>query len=332
MTETIRSPRSRIVFKSIIAEQLIMDIETEHSLQSEAYCLGSIPEPARAPDAITATPTAPFTFEGAPTDTAWSKRVRQGKRLLSSLFPQYDVYYDGAPGEPRADDGRAAILVAPCTGAHAALITFGGNAGYLVLPPAVQALAGTHVIAIRDPKRCFSLCGITGIGDTYETCRDNLRGLLSELGVTSVHCFGVSAGGYSALRFGLDLGAKAVLAMSPPTTLDLASEPGATLTRYPYLTALYRIRPEIGVDLVPLYEATLPRPRVLMFYSPHHERDEWLANRMRGIPGIRFKETPDKAGHRVMQLLSEDNTLERYVKRLMRMRPLTKEGKKAVLF
>ena len=214
------------------------------------------------------------------------------------------------------NDGRASILVAPCEGARSALITFGGNAGYLVLPPAVQQLPKTHIIAIRDPKRCFSLCGVAGLGETYQACCDNLRLLLASLGGTDVHCLGVSAGGYAALRFGLDLGAHAVLGMSAPTTLDLADEPGATLKRYPYLTALYRSLPNMNLDMAKVYAATSPRPRVLLLYAPSHERDAWLANRMDGIPGVELEEMPDKAGHRVLQLLESNNTLEHYIQKL----------------
>jgi pimeloyl-ACP methyl ester carboxylesterase len=240
--------------------------------------------------------------------------VNQGRIHLARLFPSLDARAK-VPSEA-GNDGRAAILVAPCDGARSVLITFGGNAGYLVLPPVVQQLPNTHIIAIRDPKRCFSLCGVAGLGETYQASRDNLRFLLASLGGTDVHCLGVSAGGYAALRFGLDLGAHAVLGMSAPTTLDLADEPGATLKRYPYLTALYRSLPDISLDMARLYASTSPRPRVLLLYAPSHERDAWLANRMRGIPGVELEKIDEKAGHRVLQLLESTQTLEHYIRRL----------------
>jgi len=246
----------------------------------------------------------------------WSARVLQGRRHLERLLPAM-AERAKMPTED-GNDGRAAILVAPCDGARSVLITFGGNAGYLVLPAAVQQLPKTHIIAIRDPKRCFSLRGVAGLGATYQACCDNLRLLLASLGGTDVHCLGVSAGGYAALRFGLDLGAHGVLGMSAPTTLDLADEPGATLKRYPYLTALYRALPDMKLDMAQVYAATSPRPRVLLLYAPSHERDAWLANRMDGIPGVELEEINEKAGHRVLQMLEATNTLEHYIQRLRR--------------
>jgi len=222
--------------------------------------------------------------------------------------------------DDEGSDGRPAVLVAPCNGAQSVLITFGGNAGYLILGSTVQQLPHTHVIAIRDPKRCFGLCGLAGLGDTYEASRNNLRRLIVALGGTEVHCLGVSAGGYAALRFGLDLGAHGVLGMSAPTTLDLADDPGATLKRYPYLTALYRERRELGIDLARLYVETSPRPRVILLYAPSHARDAWLANRMRGIGGVELEEISDKAGHRVMRMLEATDTLAPYMDRLRDLR------------
>jgi hypothetical protein len=248
----------------------------------------------------------------------WATRVLLGRKLLARMFRGKAKKAKMASEE--GSDGKPAILVAPCSGARSVLITFGGNAGYLILPPAVQQLPHTHIIAIRDPKRCFGLCGVAGLGETYEVCRSNLRRLIVALGGAEIHCLGVSAGGYAALRFGLDIGAQGVLGMSAPTTLDLADDPGATLRRYPYLTALYRERRDMGVDLAKLYAETSPRPRVLLLYAPTHGRDAWLSNRMRGIGGVELEEISEKAGHRVMQMLESTNSLEGYVEHLRKLR------------
>lgn len=243
---------------------------------------------------------------------AWIARVRRGRHIARTALPAFAAHIESA--DP--DDPRASLLVAPREGAHAALITFGGNAGYLMLHQSMRDLPDMHLIAIRDPRRCFSMCGVDGLGDTYEACLDSLRKLLRALGVTSVYCAGVSAGGYPALRYGLSLKAQGVLAMSAPTTLDLKSDPGTTLADYPFLTALYRTRREMGQDLVPLYQTTLPRPRALLLYAPSNSRDAWLSRRMGGIPGVELEELDEKAGHRVVQWLDSTGGLATYVNRL----------------
>ena len=280
--------------------------------------------PTRA--ASTAAGAAPSGL-AAPARPSWFDRIKQGNDMLARLFPALVT----PAAQPDGDDySRAALLVAPCPGASAVLLTFGGNTGYLMLPTAIVVLPNIHVIAIRDPKRCFALCGVPGLGATYAACLANLRVLMAELGATELFCTGVSAGGFPALRYGLDLGARGVLAFSPPTTLDLADEAGAELSHYPQLTALYRNRPDVKLDLARAYAATLPRPRAVLVYSPSNDRDAWLAARMGGIKGVDIHAVSEEAGHRVFQWLSAGNGIVEYLTRLLSLRAVTaEEGQKA---
>jgi hypothetical protein len=252
--------------------------------------------------------------------SGWLDRINQGNALLLRLFPDM-IAPSALPNE--AEYSRAALLVAPCPGATAVIITFGGNTGYLMLPAALVNLPNTHVIAMRDPKRCFALCGVPGLGATYKDTLASLHRLMDELGATEIFCSGVSAGGFPALRYGLDLGAAGVLAFSTPTTLDLADEVGADLAAYPQLTALYRNRPDMPLDVARPYAAALPRPRVILVYSPSNDRDSWLAARMGGIPGVDISAVSDEAGHRVFQWLSTGTGITQYLGRLLSLRPVT---------
>jgi hypothetical protein len=249
----------------------------------------------------------------------WLERIQHGNALLTRLFPDLTA---PAALPTEEDYSRVPLLVAPCQGANSVLLTFGGNTGYLMLPSALVNLPNTHIVAIRDPKRCFALCGVPGLGATYTATLDNIRRLMTELGATDLFCTGVSAGGFPALRYGLDLGAAGVLAFSTPTTLDLADELGAQLSNYPQLTALYRNRPDIPLDLARPYASTTPRPRVILVYSPSNDRDSWLANRMGGIKGVEISAVSDEAGHRVFQWLSTGNGITQYLGRLLSLKAL----------
>lgn len=252
--------------------------------------------------------------------SGWVDRIKDGNRLLGRLFPQL-VEPAELPGD--ADYSRSTLLVAPCAGARSVVLTFGGNTGYLMLPPGLVSLPNTHVIAIRDPKRCFALCGLPGLGASYGDCLANLRVLMAEMGATELFCAGVSAGGFPAMRYGLDLGAAGVLGFSTPTTLDLSDELGAGLANYPQLTALYRNMPDIPLDLARPYAQTLPRPRAILVYSPSNDRDSWLAARMGGIAGVEISAVSEEAGHRVFQWLSTGNGITQYLGRLLSLRALT---------
>ena len=247
----------------------------------------------------------------------WPERIQQGNALLNELFPDL-VAETKLPTD--LDYNRSCLLVAPWEGATKVLITFGGNTGYLMLPPLIVTMENTHLIAIRDPQRCFALCGIPGLGETYAACVANLRRLIDALGGPDVYITGVSAGGYPALRFGLDVGAQGVLGFSAPTTLDLADDPGADLSRYPQLTALYRQQPDIPLDLARLYAATSPRPSALLLFSLSNDRDTWLAERMRHIEGVEIDPVANEAGHRVFVWLNAANAIPQYFDRLFALR------------
>jgi hypothetical protein len=249
----------------------------------------------------------------------WPDRIDAGNALLSELFPEL-VLKTTLPTD--LDYNRSSLLVAPWPGATKVLITFGGNTGYLMLPPPIVTMQDTHLIAIRDPQRCFALCGIPGLGETYAECVGNLRQLIDALDRPDVYLTGVSAGGYPALRYGLDLGAHGVLGFSAPTTLDLADDPGADLSRYPQLTALYRQQPDIPLDLARLYAATSPRPRAMLLFSMSNDRDTWLVDRMRQIEGIEAEPVANEAGHRVFVWLNAANAIPSYFDRLFALRRL----------
>jgi hypothetical protein len=257
--------------------------------------------------------------DDGPLLTGMLARIEQGNQLLARLFPALAA---NPPANPGGEYSRAPFLVAPCEGARRLLITFGGNTGYLMLPPKVVNLPKTHLVAIRDPKRCFGMTGIPGLGATYQACLASLRALIAEFGVIDVYCTGVSAGGYPALRYALDLAACGVLAFSAPTTLDLADDSGAPLSRYPQLTALYRQLPDIPLDLARPYAATTPRPSAILLYSPSNTRDAWLANRMGGIKGVEINAVAEEAGHRTFMWMNSGDEFQNYLQRLMALRPV----------
>jgi len=267
--------------------------------------------------------TTSFDLQPLPNETApppklgWPARIQQGNALLNALLPELSAETT-LPTD--LDYNRSCLLVAPWEGATKVLIAFGGNTGYLMLPPPIVTLQNTHLIAIRDPQRCFALCGVPGLGHTYADCVANLRRLVAALGGPDIYVTGVSAGGYPALRYGLDLGAEGVLGFSAPTTLDLADDPGADLSRYPQLTALYRQQPDIPLDLARLYAATSPRPHAILLFSMSNDRDTWLADRMRHIEGVEANPVSNEAGHRVFVWLNAANAIPQYFDRLFALR------------
>lgn len=264
-------------------------------------------EPAPAPEEVPAAATADILA-----------RMEAGNDILRRVLPALSALH---PLPQSKDYARAPFILAPSPGARNLLITFGGNTGYLLLAPAILDRADCHVLALRDPRRCFAVAGIPGLGATYAQCLESIRLLAAALDAESIFCCGASAGGYPALRYGLDLRACGVLAFSPPTTLDLRDDYDAPLSRYPQLTALYKAAPEMAIDLAKPYERAEQHPSAILFYSSSNARDVWLATRMSHIRGIEIRAVADEAGHRVFQWLNETNTIPYHLDHLLKLRP-----------
>ena len=249
---------------------------------------------------------------------AWVARVKDGNALLHATLPALAAE---ARLHGNIDGHTPDILIAPTPGASRVLITFSGNGDELIVHPAMTLLENTHVIAIRDASRRFGLCGLRGLGADYGACLENLGLLTTALGGSDIFMMGVSAGGFTAMRVGLDIGAKGVLGFSIPTTLDLADQPGATLARYPQLTALYRTKPAMLLDVRRAFLAAPSRPRAILVYSPPFRRDSWLARRMEGIDGVELVPLSAYSGHLAYQWLTQTDQIPAYLSRLLALEP-----------
>jgi hypothetical protein len=138
-----------------------------------------------------------------------------------------------------------------------------------------------NVVYLRDPSRCLHLAGLPGLGDSYDSCVAGLRALYARRGWGKIYTLGVSAGGYGALRYGLDLGARAVLSFSGPSDVAPPADPARRVA--PFGT-LYRTAPGMAVDLLPLYRRSARRPRLLLCYGQGNAYDAHMARRMAEFP------------------------------------------------
>jgi pimeloyl-ACP methyl ester carboxylesterase len=223
-----------------------------------------------------------------------------------------------------APDPRQPVRAARATGTMLALragatrlrIVFTGTTRGFAIPTPAIADRRFHLLLVRDPTRCFALCGLDRLGGTYAECLASIHALATRLGTRPPDCVGTSAGGYAALRYGVDLGSAAVLAFSAPTTLDLRSDPHATLDRYPQLVPLYERDRAMGIDLLPLYRDAPRRPHATLVYCPSHGRDAPMAERMRGLPNVELIAVPPDVGHRVFAWANDTGRMAEFLSHL----------------
>jgi hypothetical protein len=140
-----------------------------------------------------------------------------------------------------------------------------------------------NAVYVRDATRCLHLAGIPGLGDDYASCVARLSNLCAQRGWREVYALGVSAGGYAALRYGLDSGARAVLSFSGPSDLTPDPDPARRVAEY---NTLYKTAPGMAIDLLPLYRRSARRPRLLLCFGEGNAYDAGMARRM-----AEFRET-----------------------------------------
>ena len=224
----------------------------------------------------------PYTYVGA------LERYRAGEEVLARAAGT-------ASAGPATSRSSVALLRNP--GARRLTIVFAGNHAQFIIPSPLLTAHDTHLLMVRDPRRCFALAGLEGLGGDYRACVARLGDIIRILGVDEVRCIGMSAGGVPALKFGCDLGTSGVLGFSIPTTLNLEDRPGSELKHFPQLAMLYKLDRSLGIDFAAYYRAAATRPRTTLIYSAGHIRDAWLTGRMGGCEGVTLLDTVGFIGH-----------------------------------
>lgn len=233
-------------------------------------------------------------------------RLREAFPTLSYFRSMAIVLEHLPPREPghdadlTVDAGRGVQIVRRPGDADAVLFAFTGRYGSLGVP--LQLLhrwfgrLPAHIIYLRDPlDNAFEL-GLPGLAsDRAGTVRSLLR-IADELGASRICCYGNSTGGYGALRYGLDMNARAVLAFGAVTTLTDTVWRERVGARRPFVA---------GPDLRPLYEAATSRPRVRLVFGGDNAFDVDQARRLEDVPGVTLEVVPSWAGHNVFLDLIE---------------------------
>lgn len=206
------------------------------------------------------------------------------------------------------------VMIVRSPGAKQVMIAFGGFSEAFWLPPPFLELPNCHVVVLRDARRLFHLAGIEGLGSDYAESVAGLKKLIEELDVSKVALIGSSAGGYAALRFALDLDVRGVLAISPVTQINATD---ADLARYPGLRPIARTKPDMMLDLIPLYQEHPNPPKVIIVWGDKHPLDTEQATRMKALPNVMLEPMRGFAGHPAWVKLLADQQLDPLLRRLL---------------
>ncbi|HLH89660.1 MAG TPA: hypothetical protein VKX28_14495 [Xanthobacteraceae bacterium] len=186
----------------------------------------------------------------------------------------------GAPVRPIAQPLRAS----PPGARDVVLVFLGVGARFFMqiasLHPFLKPF-GHHVLYLRDMQWSAFLRGVDGLGASYEASLARLRDICDGLGAARIYCYGASMGGFGALRYGLDLGARRVLAIETMTTVK-----GDVCRAQDEHWLADKLGP-LAVDLRALYRQHPAPPPATLYYGADNRRDTLHAERFADVPGAR---------------------------------------------
>lgn len=319
MKRLVQQGRDKGRWKAEIGKMLLASFEPEealrhlrsavrHGVSEQSLSLALAQACERTGDLLAAAEYWSAVAENDPVEATRERARTALKRMdLSALTPAGRVEsIDGLEalaafgGEPGARPGPIAtyggdIAGWRAPGSRSAILFFGGIAPMMgavrpSVPPAVRA-RGLNGLSFADPRRVMTLKGLPSLGADYDETLASLRALLAAWGVERTYVIGMSAGGYPALRYGIDLGVDRILLLSPGTAPPETDSPLVT-----------RLRQQLGpmavdiADYVRDHGAGVP---VIAAWGADNADDAWQAERLAGLPNVELRPVPGVAAHLV---------------------------------
>ena len=218
-----------------------------------------------------------------------------------------DSDYDAFRDDPQAD-----VQIVRRLGAKEVLLVFTGVSGRIGMALALAhrwfGMLGVHVVYLRDIARQAYNSGVCSLGASYEASLDGLWRLTDGLNAHAILTCGNSVGGLGALRHGLDLRARSIIAFSAASSLAPPITPAAELRRRGL---------RLAIDLKPFFLAVEPPPRTLLVYGAECEVDARQAGHLAGAPGVSLHALPGCERHdsvlRAVELGIFGDLLQRFV-------------------
>jgi acyl carrier protein len=240
-------------------------------------------------------------------NSQWAKApILQAWRTVLRHLPE-------APADGFADDRSKDLQVAPApkgaqSGKVPIVFVFCGHGARFSLPLNIihrwLASLGAHIVYLRDFRKLFYLSGIASLGSDYATSIKGLRKLSADLGASSIHCLGNSAGVFGAMQMGLDLEAQSVLCLAG-TTGFTSRKRGSAFRRVAADLPRWSGVDPVMLDLRYRYESSPSYPRVRHVYGAAHDVDREEAERLAGLEGIELVPLPGWTEHLVIDALIE---------------------------
>ncbi len=205
--------------------------------------------------------------------------LRQCRRLRSM-----NVRPPPKAGEAVDAGGSAGFWCAPA-GSDTTVVAFTGRSRRLgVSMYFMQGLLSEHgvnAVYLFDWSNALFLAGVAGLGRDVPSTVAALSGILAEMGTKRLICLGQSWGGYATIRYGVELGADAIIAFSPIVMALRFEERWKTVCAAAGVAV-----EEEELDPRVVLERRSPRPRTWIIHGDRNRPDTEAACHFDGVPGL----------------------------------------------
>lgn len=214
---------------------------------------------------------------------------------------------------------NAEVQISRSTNSDCVVLVFLGLANRAMLPIGVLdrffAALNCSALYIRDNRRLLGNKGIASMGESFDDTVHYLRKIIAELGGRRCTTVGTSAGGYPALRYGLELGAEKILCFSGLTNISagFAAKDG----RAPIVARMLQILPIEALDMRPRVIDGNGKSQIHLVYGDAHPQDAMHALYLEGCPGVHLHPLRDLEGHASMLVLMQQRGLLPMLRQLL---------------
>jgi pimeloyl-ACP methyl ester carboxylesterase len=181
----------------------------------------------------------------------------------------------------------------------------------------------THIIYLTDLRQLIFFDGLESVAPTYDGLLTALKGAASSLGATEIHVMGNSAGGFAALRFARDLGAKTFLGTSIRT--DLSESTSLPVSDFFKRPILREVAPQMLVDLKPLLLASSAPERIMLFCGEDNPVDLPHTLHLADLPNVEIALLRNYPAHDVISGLLGNGQFESVLQRFIKPGPIDKK-------
>jgi tetratricopeptide (TPR) repeat protein len=238
---------------------------------------------------------------------------------VGATEPEFPNRTANAPGEVelrrpiiRAQTERD-VIVSEAAGADTVVLVFTGISDTVGIPLPIfdryLAALGVAAVYLKDFNRLLYLRGVQSLAADYDGTLAALRKILEGLQAKRVCAIGNSAGGFAAIRYGIELGASRIASFSGSThhlrnaVAQFRWGPRMAWTRF-----RASLTPEM-LDLKHFLQSRRYKSEIQLYYGEGEEFDKLQALHLEGVAGVTLYPIADYHKHHTVARLAEKDEL-----------------------